>query len=226
MPARRPEPGRRGPGGGSSGESGDAAAAGRASAIEASGGRHAALTSGERLRLGRWTSASLRDPRTSPGLEAARDRALAIIDTEPGRRRRWDRATKPLHDELVAGTRQTRNWRIALLASHLVALIAIAALPGGLSPVAAFAAVLLAPVSTWLSWGRGLAPLGAIHAALAAAASDRLDAEDLAGLRRSWQNAVELDPPTRPPLLGALGALIPSAFIVVVYAVVVASNPR
>lgn len=226
MPARRPDRARVAHGGPPSGGSGDAAAGARASAIEAIVARHAELTAADRLRLGRWTSASLRDPRLSPALEGARDRAIAALDAQGDRRRRWDRATRPLHEDLVAGTRRARTWRIAMLGAHLVAVVAIAAVPGGFPPVAALLAVLLAPLSTWLSWGRGLGPLGAIHAALAAATSDRLGAEELAALRRSWQNAVEIEPPTRPPLLGALGALLPSAFLLVVLAVVVATSVR
>jgi hypothetical protein len=193
----------------------DAGSADRGSAIEAIVRRMEALTDRERRRLGRWTSASLRDPRRSPGLEAARDRAIAALDAEPDRRRRWDRASRPLHEQLVAGARTIRTWRVAMLICHLAAVIAIASLWNGVPVPIAFAFVVLAPVSAVLAWGRGLAPLGAIHAALAAAVSDRLDAADLAALRKSWQHAVEVDPPVGPPLLGTLGALAPSAFIVV-----------
>jgi len=226
MPGRGPERQRRsGPGPGQR-PGGDTAQAGRGSAIEAIVRRVESMTGGERRRLGRWTSAALRDPRLSPGLEAARDRALVALDAEPDRRRRWDRASKPLHEALVAGARGIRTWRIAMLICHLAAVIAIASLTSGLPPTFGFAVVLLAPLSAWASWGRGLAPLGAIHAALAAAVSDRLDGEDLAALRRSWQNTIELDPPVRPPLLGALGALMPSAFLIIAFVVVVASQPR
>lgn len=204
----------------------DAAAANRASAVEAIVRRAETLTGPERLRLGRWTSASLRDPRVSPGLEAARERAIAILDAIPERRRRWDRASRPLHDALVAGAGGLRRWRIAVFAGHLAALAAIASIPGGLPASVALAIGLLAPLSAWTAWGRGLAPLGAIHAALAAAASDRLDADDLSTLRASWQKSIELDPPARPPLLGMVGSLIPSALLLAVFGLIVASGPR
>ena len=97
------------------------------------------MTPAERRRLGRWTSASLRDPRIARGLEAARDRALAVLDEDPARRKRWDRASQPLHDELVASTKEARRWRIWMLASHLAALLAIVNVPSGLPPLVALA---------------------------------------------------------------------------------------
>ncbi|HET9457921.1 MAG TPA: hypothetical protein VFO78_11295 [Candidatus Limnocylindrales bacterium] len=229
MPHRRPDGRRRSgsgpadrPGGAAAGAAvpaGATAAAGAAqdSAIEAIVRRFAATTGRERWRLGRWTSAALRDPRLAPGLEAARDRAIGALDEEPGRRRRWDRASRPLHEALVEGARGIRTWRIAMLVCHLVAVLAIAGLWNGLPVPIAFAFVLLAPASAVASWGRGLAPLGAIHAALAAAVSDRLDGDDLAALRRSWQKAIEMDPPAGPPLLGVIGALAPSGVLVVAF---------
>lgn len=222
MPDRRPD-GRARSGSGSADRPDRAAAAGTAagaaqdSAIEAIVRRYGSASGRERRRLGRWTSAALRDPRLAPALEAARDRAIAALDEEPGRRRRWDRASKPLHEALVEGARGIRSWRIAMLVCHLVAVVAIAGLWSGLPVPVAFAFVLLAPASALLAWGRGLAPLGAIHAALAAAVSDRLDGDDLAALRRSWQNAIELDPPAGPPSLGVIGALAPSGFLVVAF---------
>jgi len=217
MPDRRPDGRRRSGSGPADRPGGAAAGAAQDSAIEAIVRRFAATTGRERRRLGRWTSAALRDPRLGPGLEAARDRAIGALDEEPGRRRRWDRASKPLHEALVEGARGIRTWRIAMLVCHLAAVLAIAGLWSGMAVPIAFAFVLLAPASALASWGRGLAPLGAIHAALAAAVSDRLDGDDLAALRRSWQNAIELDPPAGPPLLGAVGALAPSGFLVVAF---------
>jgi hypothetical protein len=226
MSAGRPDHGRRGTGGSPGRGDADPGVASRVSAVEAIVRRAGEMSPSERRRLGRWTSASLRDPRLSSQLEAARGRALAALDDEADRRRRWDRATRPLHDALVTNARGIRIWRIVMLASHLMALLAIANLPAGLSRPIAFAVVLLAPISAWASWGRGLAPLGAIHAALAAALSDRVDADDLAGLRRSWQNAIELDPPARPPLLGAVGAMAPSVLLIIAFFAVVIANPR
>lgn len=203
---------------------GDAAASGRASAVEAIVRRADDLTARERVRLGRWTSAVLRDPRLSPGIEAARERALAALDAQPDRRRRWDRATRPLHDALVAGAGGIRRWRFVVFVAHLAAILAIAALPGGLPRPIGFAIVLLAPISAWAAWGRGLAPLGAIHAALAAGASDRLDRDDLGRLRVAWQKAVELDAPARPPLIGVFAALLPGALLILAFFVVLLAN--
>lgn len=185
------------------------------------------LTPAERRRLGRWTSASLRDPRISPQLESAREKAIAELDQEPDRRKRWEAASRPLHEALVEATKGAGRWRIVMLACHLAALLAIVNVPGGLPPLIALAITLTAPLSAWTAWGGGIGWLGAIHAALAAAVEDRLDPDDTGRLRQAWQNAIEADPPLSPPALGALNALAPSALLVVALFVVVAtSTPR
>jgi hypothetical protein len=115
---------------------------------------------------------------------------------------------------------------VILLAAHFVALLAIVNLPAGLPPLVAAVLVLAAPVSAWLAWGRGTMWLGAIQAALAAAAGDRLDEDDVAVLRRAWANSVEAEPPARPPLLGVIGALTPSALLVIAYVAVLIGTRR
>jgi hypothetical protein len=184
------------------------------------------MTPAERRRLGRWTSASLRDPRIARGLETARDRALAALDEDPARRKRWDRASRPLHDELVAATREARRWRIWMLVSHLAALLAIVNVPSGLPPIVALAITLTAPISALAAWGNGLGWLGAIHAALADSVADRLEPDEVARLQQAWQNGIVADPPVSPPLLGAVNALGPSALLVVALFVVVAMSTR
>jgi len=184
------------------------------------------LTPAERRRLGRWTSASLRDPRIAPGLEAARAKALAVLDDEPDRRKRWESASGPVYEELVGSTRDARRWRWVMLATHLAALVAIVNVPSGLPLLVALAFTLAAPISAWLAWGSGIGWLGAIHAALAASVEDRLEAGDAAVLRQAWQNAIETEPAVSPPLLGAVNALGPSALLVVALFVVVATSTR
>ena len=184
------------------------------------------MTPAERRRLGRWTSASLRDPRIARGLETARDKALTVLDEDPARRKRWDRASRPLHDELVAATREARRGRIWMLVSHLAALLAIVNVPSGLPPIVALAVTLTAPISAWAAWGNGIGWLGAIHAALADTVADRLEPDEVARLRQAWQNGIVADPPVSPPLLGAVNALGPSALLVVALFVVVAMSTR
>jgi hypothetical protein len=199
------------------------APAGRA-AVEAIVRRAQSLTPAERRLLGRWTSASLRDPRRSPQLEAARKRALALLDGEPERRKRWESASRPLHEALVASTRDARRWRIIMLASHLAALLAIVNVPSGLPPLVALGITLTAPLSAWAAWGSGIGWLGAIHAALAASLEARLDQADVDHLREAWDRAIESDPPASPPVLGAINALAPSVLLVAALFVVVAAN--
>jgi hypothetical protein len=185
------------------------------------------LSRGERLRLGRWTSASLRDPRLAPGVEVAREHATRLLDEDREQRRRWESATKPLYQGLATAAAEDRRWRILMLAAHFVALLAILNLPAGLPPILAAVAVLAAPLSAWAAWGRGTAWLGAINATLAAAAGDHLPAAEAAALRGAWTSAVEADPPVPPPALGAVGALLPSGLLVVAYVVVlVVAVPR
>lgn len=195
-------------------------------AVEAIVRRSQNLTPTERRRLGRWTSASLRDPRIAPKLEAARDGALAVLDREPERRKRWESASRPLYEALVESTKDARRWRIVMLACHLAALLAIVNVPGGLPPLIALGITLTAPLSAWAAWGSGIGWLGAIHAALAAAAEDRLEPDDAERLRQAWHNAIEADPLVSPPILGAINALAPSALLVVALFVVVATSPR
>lgn len=183
-------------------------------------------TPAERRRLGRWTSASLRDPRIARGLEAARDKALNVLDEDPALRKRWDRASRPLHDELVASTREARRWRVWMLVSHLAALLAIVNVPSGLPPLVALFITLTAPITAWAAWGSGVGWLGAIHAALADTVKDRLEPDEAARLRQAWQNAILADPPVSPPLLGAVNALGPSALLVFALFVVVATSTR
>jgi hypothetical protein len=184
------------------------------------------MTPAERRRLGRWTSASLRDPRLARGLEAARDTALTALDEDPALRERWDRASRPLYDELVAATREVRRWRIWMLVSHLAALLAIVNVPSGLPPIVALLITMTAPTSAWAAWGSGIGWLGAIHAALADTVADRLEPDDLARLRQAWQNGIVAEPPVSPPLLGAVNALGPSVLLVVALFVVVATSAR
>ncbi|HET9522476.1 MAG TPA: hypothetical protein VFO73_15615 [Candidatus Limnocylindrales bacterium] len=178
------------------------------------------LTPAEARRLGRWTSASLRDPRLARPIEAARVRAMAVLDEERSRRKRWETASRPLYAGLVAAASDDRRWRVIMLAAHFAALLAIVNLPAGLPPIVAALFVLSAPASAWAAWGRGTQWLGAIQAALAAAAGDRLGPDDVAVLRRAWTNAVESDPPVPPPTLGAIGALAPSTLLVIAFVVV------
>jgi hypothetical protein len=184
------------------------------------------LTPAERRRLGRWTSASLRDPRLLRGVEAAREKALALLDDEPGLRRRWQAATKPLHEALVEASGLSRRWRLIMLTTHLGALLAIANVAGGLPPLIALAITLSAPISAWFAWGLGTTWLGAIQATLAETVGDRLEPEEVEALGMAWAKAIESDPPVRPPVLGAIGALAPSALLVLALIVVVATTPR
>ena len=184
------------------------------------------MTPVERRRLGRWTSASLRDPRIARGLEAARDKALEALDQDPELRKRWDRASRPLHDELVESTREARRWRIWMLVAHLAALLAIVNVPSGLQPLVALLITMTAPISAWAAWGSGIGWLGAIHAALADTVGATLKPDEAVRLRQAWQNAIVAEPPVSPPLLGAVNALGPSALLVVALFVVVATTPR
>jgi hypothetical protein len=113
-----------------------------------------------------------------------------------------------------------------MLTTHLAALLAIANVAGGLPPLVALAITLSAPISAWLAWGLGTTWLGAIQATLAETVGDRLEPEEVEALRMAWVNAIESDPPVPPPLLGAIGALAPSALLVLALIVVVATMPR
>lgn len=184
------------------------------------------LTPAESRRLGRWTSASLRDPRLARPIEAARIHAMAVLDEERSRRKRWETASRPLYSGLVAAASDDRRWRLLMLAAHFAAILAIVNLPGGLPPVIGALFVLAAPASAWAAWGRGTQWLGAIQAALAAAAGNRLAPEEQTALRRAWTNAIESDPPVPPPALGAIGALAPSTLLVIAFVVVLLFGVR
>lgn len=174
----------------------------------------------DQRRLGRWTSASLRDPRLARRLETARDSALAALDGEGQRKRDWERASRPLFERLSASSPDERRWRIVMLVAHLAAILAIVSIPGGFPAGAALGLTIAAPLSAWTAWGRGTAWLGAIHAALAASVADRIGREAAAELRRPWAGAIESDPPLPPPRLGILGALAPSVLLLIAWAVV------
>ena len=188
--------------------------------------RSATLTSAERRRLGRWASTVLRDPRTSGPLETARANAHEVLNTQPERKRRWQRVSGPLYEGLVAASAEDRRYRLLLLFGHFVAILAVVNVPSGLPLPVAILGVLAAPASAWLAWGRATAWLGAIDAALGAALVDRLDDEEVELLQRAWRNAVVESPPLAPPLIGAISAFAPSVLLVAVLGVVVVANLR
>jgi hypothetical protein len=175
------------------------------------------LSPEEYRRLGRWTSASLRDPRLARHVDIAKRLAQEAIQREPDRRKMWETISRPLYAALVDSTRVERRWRIVLLATHFVALLAIVNMRTGFPAPIALVLVLGAPVSAWLAWGRGTAWLGAINAALAAMSADTLNSDELENLRRSWANSIEASPPLPPPTLGLIGSLAPSALLLVAY---------
>lgn len=195
-------------------------------AVVAIGARMASLDGMERRLLGRWTSSTVRDPKVATALEAARIEAVAAIERDPDRRRRWRAAAGPLHAGLVEGEREARRWRVVMLVAHFAAVAAVASLPGGLAPVVAGGLVALAPVSAILAWGRGLEWLGAINAALAEAAGSSLTVDQHELLRRPWAMTVEASPAVRPPLIGAVASLAPSVLLLVVFSVVLATRIR
>jgi hypothetical protein len=180
----------------------------------------------EHRRLGRWTSASLRDPRLARNVDIARRRAQEAIERDADRRRVWETISRPLYAALVDSTQEERRWRIVLLATHFVAIVAIVNLPTGLPAPLVLIATAAAPISAWFAWGRGTAWLGAINAALAAVSADTVSTDEQTDLRRSWANAIEAEPPLPPPTLGLIGALAPSALLVVAFLVVVLTTPR
>lgn len=189
-------------------------------AVSAIASRAAELTPAERRRLGRWTSATLRDPRTAREVEAAKTAANAILERDTERRKRWSAASRPLFESLARGAAEARLWRVVMLVAHLAAVIAVVSVPSGLPPILAVWPVLAAPVSSLAALGRGLDRLGAVHAALAAAVADRLDPADAAVLRTAWTNAIEVEPPPSPPAIAAIGALAPSSLLVIAFVAV------
>jgi hypothetical protein len=180
----------------------------------------------EQRRLGRWTSAALRDPRLARPVDIARRHAQEAIERDPERRKVWETISRPLYAGLVDATVEVRRWRVVLLATHFVAILAIVNVRSGLPLVVVALLTALAPISAWLAWGRGTSWLGAINAALAAISADSLSESEVEDLRRSWVNAIEADPPMPPPTLGLIGALAPSSLLVVALVVVVLTTPR
>lgn len=203
-----------------------AAPAGPHTVAEAIARRAATLSPAERRRLGRWTSATLRDPRLSQELNAARDEAQRILKRHPDRERHWERVSAPLYGALVGAAGEDRRFRLVMLAGHFVALLALVNLPSGLPVPLALLGVLAAPASAWLAWGRGTAHLGTIHAALAASLEGLIDPVHAEVLQRSWRNAVETQPAPRPPLAGIVSAFAPSTLLVIAFVVVVGANIR
>jgi hypothetical protein len=191
-------------------------AAGRGAA-EAIARRSSTLTTTERRRLGRWSSAALRDPRASSAISEARNHGQEVLAATPERKRRWQRVSAPLYEGLVAAAAEDRRYKLIMLGGHFVAILAVVNVPNGVSlPVAALA-VLAAPASAWLAWGRATAWLGAIDAALGAELVDQLDDGEVEVLQRAWRNSIEEQPPVAPPLIGAVSAFLPSVLLIVVF---------
>jgi hypothetical protein len=184
------------------------------------------LTATERRRLGRWASAALRDPRASASLAEARDHGQEVLSNQPDRKRRWQRASAPLYEGLVAAAGEDRRYRLIMLAGHFVAILAVVNIPNGLPLPIAVLGVLAAPASAWLAWGRATAWLGAIDAALGAELVDQLEDGEVEILQRAWRNSIVEEPPIAPPLIGAVGTFLPSALLVVVLGVLVVANVR
>ena len=206
-------------------EDGGSWGAGRGAA-EAIAKRTTTLSASERRRLGRWASTALRDPRTSGPIEAARALAQDALAREPDRKRHWQRVSTPLYEGLVVASAEDRRYRLVMLGGHFIAILALVNIPAGLSlPIAALA-VLAAPVSAWLSWGRATGWLGAIDAALAAELAGQLDDDQVEVLQRAWRNAIEETPPVAPPVIGVVSAFAPSAVLIVALVVVAAANVR
>ena len=200
--------------------------AGGRGAAEAIARRSATLTTTERRRLGRWSSAALRDPRASSAISEARDHGQEILSATPERKRRWQRVSAPLYEGLVAAAAEDRRYKLVMLAGHFVAILAVVNVPSGLSLPIAAVAVLAAPASAWLAWGRATAWLGAIDAALGAELVDQLDDGEVEVLQRAWRNSIEEQPPIAPPLIGAVSTFLPSALLVVVFVVLAIARIR
>jgi hypothetical protein len=200
-----------------------AEAAGAAPAIAS---RAQQLTTSERRRLGRWASAALRDPRASTAIAGARDHGQEVLAATPERKRRWQRVSAPLYEGLVAAAAEDRRYRLIMLAGHFVAILAVVNIPNGLPLPVAVLAVLAAPASAWLAWGRATAWLGAIDAALGAELVDQLDDGEVEALQRAWRNSIEEQPPVAPPLVGAVSTFLPSALLVVVLVAFVVARVR
>lgn len=200
--------------------------AGGRGAAEAIARRSSTLTTTERRRLGRWSSAALRDPRASSAISEARDHGQEILSATPERKRRWQRVSAPLYEGLVAAAAEDRRYKLVMLAGHFVAILAVVNVPSGLSLPIAAVAVLAAPASAWLAWGRATAWLGAIDAALGAELVDQLDDGEVEVLQRAWRNSIEEQPPIAPPLIGAVSTFLPSALLVVVFVILAIARIR
>ena len=198
-------------------------AAGAAPAIVRRAGT---LSASDRRRLGRWASTVMRDPRTSAPLGLAREHAHQVLADRAERKRRWQRVSGPLYEGLVAASSEDRRYRLVMLAGHFIAILAVVNVPSGLPVSVAALAVLAAPVSAWLAWGRSTSWLGAIDAALAAELVDQLDDEEVELLQRAWRNAVVEMPPLAPPVIGVVSAFAPSALLVVVLGALAVANLR
>ena len=201
----------------------DPEAAGAGPAIVA---RSRTLGTADRRRLGRWASTILRDPRTSRPLDEARAHAHQVLTERPDRKKRWQRVSGPLYEGLVAASAEDRRYRLIMLGGHFIAILAVVNVPQGLSPAIAALAVLAAPASAWLAWGRSTSWLGAIDAALGAELVDQLGDDEVELLQRAWRNAVVEMPPMAPPLIGVVSAFAPSALLVIVLGVLVVANLR
>jgi hypothetical protein len=203
----------------------DDGAAGRGAA-EAIARRAGTLSAQDRRRLGRWASTMLRDPRTARPIADARTHAQEIMGSNPDRKRHWQRVSKPLYESLVAATAEDRRYQLVLLGGHFIAILAVVNIPSGLSLPIALLAVLAAPASAWLAWGRATARLGAIDASLGAELVGKLDDEEVEVLQRAWAKAIATTPPVSPPLIGVASAFAPSALLIVAFVLVAAMNVR
>jgi hypothetical protein len=195
-------------------------------AAEAIARRAGTLTSEERRRLGRWASTTLRDPRTARPIGDARAHAQDVLSTNPDRKRHWQRVSSPLYEGLVAATAEDRRYRLVLLGGHFIAILAVVNVASGLPLPVAIPAVLAAPVSAWLAWGRATAWLGAIDASLGAELMRELSEDEVEVLQRAWRNSIEETPPVSPPLIGVISAFAPSAVLILALAVVAAMSQR
>jgi hypothetical protein len=168
----------------------------------------------------------LRDPRTAPLIEAARAHAQQIIATNADRKRHWQRVSGPLYEGLVGATAEDRRYRIVMLAGHFIAILAVVNVPSGLPLPIATLAVLAAPVSAWLAWGRATSWLGAIDASLGAELVGQLGDDEAEVLQRAWRSSIVETPPVAPPVVGIVSAFAPSVLLIVVLGVVAAVNVR
>jgi hypothetical protein len=200
--------------------------AGGRGAAEAIARRSSTLTTPERRRLGRWASAALRDPRASAAIADARNHGQEVLSATPERKRRWQRVSAPLYEGLVTAAAEDRRFKLIMLAGHFVAILAVVNVPNGLSLPVAAVAVLAAPASAWVAWGRATAWLGAIDAALGAELVDQLDDGEVEVLQRAWRNSIEEQPPIAPPLIGVVSAFLPSVLLIAVFLLLVIARVR